>query len=73
MLFLSRKPEVALTNLPQGSVPLNNATLSRYLCLLSISHTPLVHIAVALRSSGTMAVLPLTPTEILAEPRLSDV
>ena len=55
-LFLSRKPEVALTNLPQGSVPLNNAILSRYLCLLSISRIPLVHIAVALRSSGTVTL-----------------
>ena len=55
-LFLSRKPEVALTNLPQGSVPRNNAILSRYLCLLSISRIPLVHIAVALRSSGTVTL-----------------
>ena len=59
-LFLSRKPEVALTNLPQGSVALNNAILSRYLfkylCLLSISRIPLVHTAVALHSSGTVTL-----------------
>ena len=57
-VVLSRKPEVALTNLPQGSVPLNNTRcLESLSCLLSISHIPLVYTTVALCSSGTVTLI----------------